>query len=125
MICCGLAAAVLPPPIVRPATMSSVSWPLPMFMAVIRPLTVVAVRDASSLTITPPVATWMKTGRPFASAPAHTGSYSRDQYGSGGISGSRSARRPSLRDRSISATASGMSVSGMAAVGRIRSLYRR
>src|SRR5882724_3552083 len=101
MIFDGLAAAVLPPPIVRPATMSSVRLPLPMFMAVIMPLTVLPVRDASSLTITPPVATWMKTGRPFASAADHTGSYLRDQYGSGGISGSISARRPSLTDRSI------------------------
>jgi len=74
MIFDGLAAAVLPPPIVRPATMSSVSWPLPMFMAVIMPLTVLPVLDASSLTRTPPVATWMKIGRPCASAAAHTGS---------------------------------------------------
>ena len=54
--------------------MSSVSWPLPMFIAVIMPLTVLPVLDASSLTFTPPVATWMKIGRPSASAPSHTGS---------------------------------------------------
>ena len=74
MILDGLAAAVLPPPIVRPATMSSVSWPLPMFMAVIMPLTVLPVLDASSLTITPPVATWMKIGSPSSSVTFQTGS---------------------------------------------------
>src|SRR6202046_3444670 len=93
MIFDGLAAAVLPPPIVRPATMLSVSWPLPMFIAVIMPLTVDPVRDASSLTFTPPVATWMKTGSPFASAQSQTGSYSRDQYGSRGVSRSHNAPR--------------------------------
>ena len=52
--------------------MSSVNWPLPMFMAVIMPLTVLPVLDASSFTITPPVATWMKIGRPSSSATFHT-----------------------------------------------------
>jgi hypothetical protein len=75
----GLASPVLPPPLVRIDTMSSVRLPLPMLTAVIRPLTVLAVIDFSSLTFTPPVATWMKTGMPFACAAAHTGSYSRDQ----------------------------------------------
>ena len=50
-----------------------------MLTAVMSALTVFAVAEESCLTFTPPVATWMNTGIPLASAAAHTGSYSRDQ----------------------------------------------
>lgn len=78
MMPCGPATpAPAAKPIVRPATMSSVRFPLPMFMDVIRPRTVCAVPEISSLTFTPPVATWMNTGSPCACAAAQIGSYSR------------------------------------------------
>lgn len=78
MMPCGPATAEpTAKPMVRPVTISSVRLPLPMFMAFIRPRTVTAVSDTSSLTFTPPVATWMKIGSPCACAAAQTGSYSR------------------------------------------------
>ena len=86
-------------------------------------MTTLSVVDSGSLTFTPPVWVWMKMCWPLAWAAAHTGSRSRDQYGIGGVAGRRIARKPAAATRSISATASPMSVIGTGAVGTIRSKY--
>ena len=126
MIRMGLAAAVLPPPIVRPASRAPVSSCLPIVIAVRMPLTWLPVAEVPALESTPPEATWKKMGRPLASAAAQIGSYSGAQYGYGcGISGRMSALSPSRTARSISLTASAASVVGMAAAGRSRLEYGR
>jgi hypothetical protein len=97
-----------------------------MVIAVRMPLTWLPVAEVPALESTPPEATWKKTGRPFASAAAHSGSYSGAQYGSGcGISGRMSAVSPSRTARSISLTPSATLVVGMAAAGRSRFAYGR
>ena len=126
MIRMGLAEAVLPPPMVRPASRAPVSSCLPIVIAVRMPLTWLPVAEVPALESTPPEATWKKMGRPFASAAAHSGSYSGAQYGSGcGISGRMSALSPSRTARSISLTPSATLVVGMAAAGRSRFEYGR
>ena len=79
MIRIGLAAAVLPPPMVRPASSAPSSSCLPMVIAVRMPLTWLPVADVPAWESTPPEATWMKMGRPFASAAAQIGSYAGAQ----------------------------------------------
>src|SRR6516162_5683510 len=71
---------------------------------------------SGSFTLTPPVWVWMKTCTPLACVADHTGSSWRDQYGTGGTAGSRTARKPAAATRSISATASSTSVMGTGAV---------
>src|ERR1700730_4397191 len=126
MIRMGLAAAVLPPPLVRPASKAALDRRLPMVIAVRMPLTWLPVAEVPALESTPPDATWKKIGRPFASAASQIGSYSGAQYGSGcGISGRMSAVRPSRTARSISLTPSAALVVGMAAAGLSRVEYGR
>ena len=50
-----------------------------MVIAVRMPLTWLPVADVPALESTPPDATWMKTGSPFASAASQIGSYSGAQ----------------------------------------------
>jgi hypothetical protein len=57
MIRIGLAAAVLPPPMVRPATRAPLSSCVPMVIAVRMPLTWLPVAEVPALESTPPDAT--------------------------------------------------------------------
>ena len=82
-----------------------------------------SVEASGSSTFTPPVCVCMNTCTPLACAAAHTGSKSREWYGFGGVAGRRMAREPAAATRSISTTASSMSVSGMGAVGASREKY--
>src|SRR5581483_2285137 len=86
-------------------------------------ITTLSVVDVGSFTFTPPVWVWMNTCTPLDCAADHTGSSWRDQYGTGGVAGRRTALNPPAATRSISATASPTSVIGTGAVGQRREKY--